>query len=472
MIEPLIRIGLALILATAAVGKLFDRPGARAALGDFGVPSGLRAPMAILLPLAELGIAALLLPGATATAGLVAASGLLLSFTVTIAAQLARGRRPHCHCFGALHSAPLGPATLARTGALAALSLAALLAGPAARADAWPAGMPATGAGALAGFLAMAIAIGALGTLLMRALRAHGRGLLRIEALESALESAGVPLPPDLAAWKLSVGEEAPAVELQRAGGSRNALRSLIGDGPLALVFTASDCPACQALMPRLGGLTGSPNVALIALGDADGVVAEASEHDIGPVFADEGGKVAAAFDVGVTPTAILIDGEGTIASRPARGEEEILALLGSGPAEGRRHAPSAPATGDPVPMKALPRLGGGGEILGGGGGERIVLFWSSACGHCREIREDVRRREELAPDGLVIVSASSEAELEREGFSAPVLLDAGFTASADLGAPGTPAALAIAPDGSVATPLAVGPEAVRDLLAPRMVEL
>jgi hypothetical protein len=43
-------------------------------------------------------------------------------FVAGISFNLARGRKPDCHCFGQLHSAPVGWTTLLRNGVLAAVA--------------------------------------------------------------------------------------------------------------------------------------------------------------------------------------------------------------------------------------------------------------------------------------------------------------------------------------------------------------
>src|ERR671919_410967 len=116
------RLVLGAVFTIAGVAKLADLKGSRQAIVDFGVPSALAAPLGLLLPLAELAVAATLLPASTAWWGAVGALALLLLFVVGISVNLARGRKPECHCFGQLHSAPAGPKTLARNGALAAVA--------------------------------------------------------------------------------------------------------------------------------------------------------------------------------------------------------------------------------------------------------------------------------------------------------------------------------------------------------------
>jgi len=113
---------LASVFLVAGVAKLADREGSRRALADFGVPAPLATPLGVLLPLAELAVAAVLIPPATAWWGAVGALVLLLLFVVGISASLVRGRKPECHCFGQLHSEPAGWKTLARNGVLAAVA--------------------------------------------------------------------------------------------------------------------------------------------------------------------------------------------------------------------------------------------------------------------------------------------------------------------------------------------------------------
>src|SRR5215208_5912696 len=60
------RLLLSLVFVVAGITKLADRQGSRQAIVDFGLPSSLAAPLGVLLPLAELAVAATLLPASTA----------------------------------------------------------------------------------------------------------------------------------------------------------------------------------------------------------------------------------------------------------------------------------------------------------------------------------------------------------------------------------------------------------------------
>jgi uncharacterized membrane protein YphA (DoxX/SURF4 family) len=123
------RFVLAALFILAGVAKLSDLKGSRKAIIEFGLPAVLASPLALLLPLAELGVGAALIPASSAWWGALGALGLLLLFLVGISINLARGKKPECHCFGQLHSAPAGWKTLVRNGVLAAVAGFVLWAG-------------------------------------------------------------------------------------------------------------------------------------------------------------------------------------------------------------------------------------------------------------------------------------------------------------------------------------------------------
>jgi uncharacterized membrane protein YphA (DoxX/SURF4 family) len=135
---------LAGVFAVAGAAKLADLTRSHAAVEAFGVPAQLAQPIGTLLPLAELTTAVLLLPAATARAGAIAALTVLLASSAGIAASIARGEAPDCHCFGQLHSQPVGPKTLRRNFALALVAGFVVVAGGGADAILAIAGDPAS----------------------------------------------------------------------------------------------------------------------------------------------------------------------------------------------------------------------------------------------------------------------------------------------------------------------------------------
>src|ERR687890_1857173 len=190
------RLVLGAVFTLAGVAKLADLKGSRQAIIDFGVPSAIGASLGLLLPLAELAVAATLLPASTAWWGALGALGLLSVFVVGISINLARGRKPDCHCFGQLHSAPAGWKTLARNGVLAAVAGFVLLAGYEGG-DAGPSALSWLGAlsaaqllGLLGGVVILALLAGQW-WFLVHLLSQNGRLLVRLEALEASIATDG-----------------------------------------------------------------------------------------------------------------------------------------------------------------------------------------------------------------------------------------------------------------------------------------
>ncbi|HUO72273.1 MAG TPA: MauE/DoxX family redox-associated membrane protein [Solirubrobacteraceae bacterium] len=109
---------LAGVLVVAGVAKLRDRASFSDVLAGLGVGGAVVPALAVLLPLAEVVVAAGLLVSPTSTAGALGALVLLLVFSAVVLVQLARGPAADCGCFGSDHSAPLGAMTLLRNGVL------------------------------------------------------------------------------------------------------------------------------------------------------------------------------------------------------------------------------------------------------------------------------------------------------------------------------------------------------------------
>jgi DoxX len=64
------RLLLAVVFLLAGLAKLADRPGSQKALRDFGVPEALARPMGLVLPIAEIALAALVSPSSVGALGL------------------------------------------------------------------------------------------------------------------------------------------------------------------------------------------------------------------------------------------------------------------------------------------------------------------------------------------------------------------------------------------------------------------
>jgi hypothetical protein len=124
------RIVVAAALLVAAVAKLADRPGTERGVVELGLPPGWAGAVGRLLPIVELAVAVGLLVDVSARWAGLAALGLLAAFLTLMVLNLARGRTPDCHCFGQIHSAPIGTWAVVRNVVLAALAGLVFVAGP------------------------------------------------------------------------------------------------------------------------------------------------------------------------------------------------------------------------------------------------------------------------------------------------------------------------------------------------------
>jgi peroxiredoxin len=487
------RLVLVAVFAVAGWAKLSDRPGTRQAVLEFGVPQALARPVAFLLPLAELVAAGLLLFSGSAVLGAVGAAVLLGLFIVAIAVSLARGRRPDCHCFGQVHSEPVGAKTLVRNVVL--VGVAVFVAAEGHGTNAWNFFDNLTAAAwvGLAAGVVVAAALGILAWLVVNLIAQQGRLLNRIDTLETAL---GIESQPDAApAMGLPVGSDAPAFELESTTGETVSLDSLLTEGnAVMLVFTTADCGPCNALMPELAGwqdtFADSITFAVVGGGNEAGNRAKASEHGIRRLLLQENDEVATTYAYVGTPSAVAISAQGKIISSLVAGVDGIRGLVrqaadGNLPPQrwvpvplngGQGHAhdhepqgpPPGPPVGEPAPPISLPDLEGRTVSLAGLRGQpTMVLFWNPGCGFCAgmldELREWDHSRTNGAPQLLVVSSGTAESHAEMQLQSPVVLDDASATMSA-YSAHGTPMAVLVDDDGNVASNLAVGAVEVMSL--------
>jgi peroxiredoxin/uncharacterized membrane protein YphA (DoxX/SURF4 family) len=361
------RLVLAAVFTVAGVAKLLDLQGSRKAVIEFGLPARLASPLALLLPLAELGVAVALIPASSAWLGALGAMGLLLMFVVGISVNLARGRKPDCHCFGQLHSAPAGWKSLARNGALAAVAGFILWAGYYGG-DAGPSALSWLEALSAAPLLAVFGGVVVLSLLagqwwfLIHLLRQNGRLLVRLEAVETSLASNGSAVglsqngsPLHQEAEGLPVGSEAPQFSLSGIYGETLTLDALRSSGKkVMLLFTDPGCGPCNAMLPEVGRWQEEHahklTLALVGRGEVEENKTKAQEHALENVVLQKDWEVSEAYEVRGTPSAVLISPDGKVASPVAGGAEGIRALLSYAVSE-RAQLPMQPQTeGQPCP--------------------------------------------------------------------------------------------------------------------------
>lgn len=315
------RLVLAALFGVAAVAKLADREGSRAALEGFGLKR-FTSPVALLLPIAELAAAALLLPAVTARWGGLLALALLAVFTNAITSALRRGETPDCHCFGQLQSAPAGRPTVIRNALLAALAALVVVAGwsdGGASPVRWLENLSSAGVVALVGGVVVALLCVAGGALFATLLRQHGRLLLRVEELEAVLShDLEVPKAP------------AHGLVFPDLTGRSVDLAALKG-GETLLLFWNPDCSYCQDMLPDLLAWEKDPGGAQRLLVVSSG--SPQASRALGlraPVVLDPGFLAPPEFGASGTPAAVLLDEYGRVASSLAAGADEVLDLLGA----------------------------------------------------------------------------------------------------------------------------------------------
>lgn len=127
-------------------------------------------------------------------------------------------------------------------------------------------------------------------------------------------------------------GRKAPTLNLAGPDGAKTTLPVLAGDRVAIVLFWASWCPYCKALMPELGRIArevGGERVVVVAVNvwedaeaDPAAVLREAG-HDF--VLLLRGGKAARAWGVRGTPGLFVVDRQGLViydrSARPIRAD-------------------------------------------------------------------------------------------------------------------------------------------------------
>jgi len=489
------RLILSAAFAVAALAKLADRAGSRQALVDFGTPRLLARPLAILLPFAELAVAAVLLPAASAWLGAVGALSLLSVFLLGIATNLALGRRPNCHCFGQLHSAPAGWPTLARNAVLAALAGLVVWRGhhnPGLSSIAWWVDLTtAQKVGLLAGFTGCSL-LAAQCALLLQILKQQGRLLLRLGGLEARL-AGGVSAPQPIATPSvgLSIGTRAPGFSLPGLSGEIATFETLAAAGKhLLLIFTNPHCGPCRTLLPEIARwqseYASEVSIALVSEGTASDNSRKVSAYGVRQVLLQKQREVAERYQAWGTPSAVLVRPDGNIGSSLAQGADAIKSLVAqvlSGaaapilagsrePSAAGRNGDVKPAArpehlklGDPAPTLQLQDVHGKTVSLSQfRGREVLLLFWNPRCGYCQRMLDDLRAWDAIPPTGapeLVVITTGNVQDSLAMNLRSAVLLDPAQEASVSFGATGTPMAVLLDLNGQVASDVAAGAEAV-----------
>jgi peroxiredoxin/thiol-disulfide isomerase/thioredoxin len=467
----------AAVFMTAALGKIADPAGSRKSLREFGLPLGAAAIAAVLLPIAELAVALALLPAQSAWLGAVGALGLLGVFSAAILAALARGVKPDCHCFGQLHSKPVGPGLIARNITIAMLPAFVVFRGSVQPSiigwiDEATAGQQLWFALALAAVVVML----AHAWLTLQLVKQGGRALLRLDEIEKRLPQTAVAAQPQaLPPPGLRAGADAPAFALPDLNGETISLERLMAlKGRVLLLFVQPECGPCGAILKEAlawqARIAAHLRLVIISQGSPQDNRLKLNGADFPHVLLQKQREVAEAYSVPATPSAVIVGLGGKIVSPVAGGAEAIRSLVAGAINDSAADLVSISTTDNASAARiVLPDLDGKlmmiSELVEGH--SAALLFWNPGCGYCQQMLPELLHWEKHRRNGrrLILISGGTVEDNRKMGLNSPILIDAGFTAGRAFGASGTPSGILLDAEGRVSSKLGVGRDQVMAIL-------
>ncbi len=484
----IVRLALVAVFGVAGIAKLFDPAGSEKAFGDFGLPKFLARPMVYILPAFELAIAGMLLFVTTSWIGAVGAAGLFVIFTTGMLYQMAKGNAPDCHCFGQINSEPVGVTSVLRNVAFLILAAFLVLQGRTAQ------GLSLVNSNQdiLQFVIGIAVVVLLLAAVLfLRKISEQQTQIMRrIELMELVARDGGA-VEREHAGHPnegMPIGAVVPEFELPDLNGETVSLTTLRAEKlPVLFLFVGPTCNPCKALVPEFDAwqqeLAGKINLVFISSGDA----AENREKFDGNaskvILLQKDREVTDLLRAKWTPTALLMDGDGRIASHAAAGDTAIRELVQKliTTDMGREfsyftntngHSHSSIKIGEDVPEVSVADLTGKTIRTDFFKGKpTLVTFWSTTCPFCVNMLEDLRTWDSTKGQdepNLIIFSDGDQEALKDMGLKSPVIYDEGHKTANGFGMFGTPSAVLINEDGKFVTETAVGAPDIWSLIGKR----
>lgn len=483
----LIRILLAGIFALAGAAKFLDLKGSRKAFTDFGVPPSLAMPGAIALSIAEIVIAAMFLSLETSWYASIGASFLLLLFIIQMLYQMARGNAPDCHCFGQIRSEPVSAKSVVRNIIFAVPAIFLVLLGEKSqghslldqRVDLMQ----------LVFGTAVVVLLFAVFFSLRKISQQQTEIMRRIELMELiARDGAHVERDDVVSPHEgLPIGAVVADFELPDLNGITVSLSDIKSAGkPVLFSYVSPSCSPCKVLVPEFETwqreLADKLQIVFLSSGTAEENIDKFGGESEKTILLQKHREVADLFKAQWTPTAILMDANGRIASHAAAGDSAIRDLVAAIDGEdltrefahfvpshnGHTHA-RTDKIGTSVPEISVADIAGR-EITAEyfKGKPTLVTFWSMGCPHCTNMIDALREWDMTKGDEEPNLIMFSDDENENFGLDSPVVFDPGHKTASGFGMFGTPSAVLIDGHGRFVSETAVGAPDIWSLIGKR----
>lgn len=473
----LVRLILFSVFALAGIGKLLDLQGSEKAVKAFGTPAEFARFFAVAIPIAELIFAFCFLFPQTAWLGALGGLILLASFTGAMIWQIRRGEAPDCHCFGQIHSEPVGVKSLVRNIIFAALAIVLIFAGRANQGR--PLGATNREVGQNITLLLFALALVVVVSYLKRLLDENRKLTSRVELLE-LMDVGGRPVERSEAsdpAESLPIGAPFPDFELPDANGRVVTYEHVLAAGkPQMFFFVGPNCEPCKELLPDFeewrNEFAESASFTFVSSGDVEANRERFGEEIAQTMLLQKGRELANVVLAKWTPTAIAVTSGGAIASHPAVGDMAIRDLMDRF-REGDRNAetfhisngsrPGRIKIGQTVPKFLLKDLHGN-EISEEffKGRTTLAVFLSTTCSFCKEVVDEIREmeKEDAAPQMIVFSEGDREQHIDWE-IETPIVLEQNYKTAEKIGMFSVPSAVLVNENGIVVSEAAVGSQSI-----------
>jgi peroxiredoxin len=410
--------------------------------------------------------------------------------------QMAKGNAPDCHCFGQIHSEPVSAKSLIRNAIFATLAFILIISGSENQGlslfDSTNDGREGDVMSLILGFATVGLLAAAVYFLKLIS-EQQTQIMRRIEILEltshegKEIERDNISNPGE----GLPIGASVPDFELPDVNGRNVAFEHLLAQAkPMLFFFVSPNCIPCAALLPEIEAwqkeLEGKINFVFISSGKAKENTDKFAGENQKQILLQKEREVSTLFGAPWTPTALLINAHGTIASHPAAGDAAIRELVektktqnlaekflfvanGNGNGNGNGKPLKI---GESVPEFSIEDLSGKQISHDNFQGKKtLVTFWSLTCPHCINMAEDLRNWESQKGQdepNLIVFSAGETDANKKLNLKSPVLIDKEYEIAQNFGMQGTPSAVLVNEDGRIVSETAIGAEQIWALVGKR----